>query len=110
MRGGATSAQTVAVLSTASFWIGFDDSTVEQVGTIAICNGGAPTYGAWWKMFTGPHSAGATMFAVSPGDVISGSVNYVGGSYVLHIGDATNGLSFTRTKKCTTYRPRNSAE
>jgi hypothetical protein len=88
----------------ASFWIGIDGDitpTVEQVGTIAICNGaGKPvSYRAWWEM-VGKPVGGQEPFAVSPGDNIQASVVYTGGAYVLAVKDLTNGQQFTTTQKC----------
>jgi hypothetical protein len=95
-----------------SIWVGIDAAqTVEQVGTIAVCNGpGKPvTYRAWWEMYATTGSRGQQPFAVSVGDTIEASVRYVpggpSGSYVLAVKDLTNGRQFTRTKTCGARAP-----
>jgi hypothetical protein len=80
--------------------------SVEQVGTIAQCNGAGKqiTYRAWWEMISPSRSkSGGELFEVAPGDTIQASVEYTGGasdSYVLTVKDATNGQHFTTTRNC----------
>jgi hypothetical protein len=91
-------------LSAVVFWVGldgFNDQTVEQAGTAAICGGGNPiTYLTWWEMFPSNNIqfVGAT---VQPGDQISASVIKRGGKYTLAVTDATtSGNSFSTTQHC----------
>jgi hypothetical protein len=87
-----------------AFWVGldgFNNETVEQLGTLAYCFEGVPTYFTWWEMFPGASvTVGST---VRPGDLISASVQRSGTSYTLTLTDATTpGNSFSTTASCTT--------
>lgn len=58
-------------------WVGTDgynDSTVEQVGTTAACVNGKPTYSAWWEMF--PYVP-VSLGSVHAGDYVEGEINVV---------------------------------
>ena len=86
------------------FWVGldgFNNSTVEQDGTAAICGGGNPiTYLTWWEMFPANNIQfiGAT---VKPGDAIAASVVRSGTKYTLKVTDSTTkGNSFTASATC----------
>jgi hypothetical protein len=66
-----------------SVWVGIDgysNSTVEQIGTEEDFVNGKPVYYAWWEMYS---SGGRqpeqpiTSMTVHPGDLISGSVQYI---------------------------------
>jgi Peptidase A4 family len=61
--------------SYAAFWDGLDgysDSTVEQTGTLAECDGTTAEYYGWYEMYPGPmYTFGGT---VSPGDVLAATV------------------------------------
>lgn len=63
-----------------AFWIGIDgytSSTVEQIGTAHDFVSGAAQHYAWFEMYPGgSYSIGG--FPLSPGDVISASVQYSG--------------------------------
>jgi hypothetical protein len=87
-----------------AFWVGldgFDNETVEQLGTLAYCFEGVPTYFTWWEMF--PGAAVTVGSTVRPGDLISASVQRSGTSYTLTLVDATTpGNSFSTTASCTT--------
>ena len=85
-----------------SFWVGLDNSTVEQAGTVAVCGDAAAPlyYKAFWEMYAGADSDGGEPFTVSPGDVIEALVGYTNGSYVLQLNDLTNGRSFSTIKAC----------
>jgi hypothetical protein len=86
-----------------SNWVGldgFNDDTVEQDGTAAYCKG--PThltavYYAWIEMFPAPT---VETFKVRPGDVVSASVNYTGGKFVLTITDVTRERTKTVSSTC----------
>jgi hypothetical protein len=86
------------------FWVGidgFNNSTVEQDGTAAICGGGNPiTYLTWWETFPANsiQFVGAT---VKPGDNIAASVVRKGTKYTFKVTDSTTaGNSFTATATC----------
>jgi hypothetical protein len=95
----------------ASFWVGLDgytSMTVEQTGTQLHCYGGRAHYSAWWEMFPADPHYFAT--AVKPGDKLSASVTYAGGSsYTLRISDRTQGWSHALTKSIASAK-RSSAE
>jgi hypothetical protein len=87
-----------------AFWVGldgFNDETVEQLGTLAYCFEGLPYYFSWWEMFPGASvTVGST---VQPGDLISASVKRSGTSYTLTLIDFTTpGNSFSTVQSCTT--------
>jgi hypothetical protein len=86
----------------AIFWVGLDgdtDSTVEQDGTMAVCNLGTPSYYTWWEMY--PTSQIKVVGEINAGDSISASVTYVAGKYNLAVTDtSTPSASFEKTKKC----------
>lgn len=96
-----------------SFWVGLDDSTIEQAGTIAECSPGKPVvYRAWWEMYQGKHSPGREPFEVSPGDEIAASVQFAHGVFTLSVADLTNGRSFSKAETCGSAKicKRNQAE
>lgn len=98
-----------------SIWVGLDGDgspTVEQVGTVATCNGlDMPVvHRAFWEMYVGANSPGQQPFTVSPGDFITASVRYLGNAYALEVMDMTNGRHFTTTKSCTAVCQRTTAE
>jgi hypothetical protein len=86
----------------AVFWIGFDgfnNPTVEQVGTSARCVNGVPKYKSWWEMF--PTNAITPVFDIRPGDSISATVSFKPtGKFVLKLNDITTGQSFKQTPRC----------
>jgi Peptidase A4 family len=87
-----------------AYWVGldgFDNATVEQLGTLAYCFEGLPYYFSWWEMFPGASvTVGST---VQPGDLISASVNRSGTNYTLTLNDFTTpGNSFSTVQSCTT--------
>ena len=87
-----------------AYWVGldgFDNATVEQLGTLAYCFEGLPYYFSWWEMFPGNSvTVGST---VRPGDLISASVQRSGTNYTLTLTDATTqGNSFSTVQSCTT--------
>ncbi len=87
-----------------AFWVGldgFDNETVEQLGTLDWCFEGVPYYYSWWEMFPGASvTVGST---VRPGDLISASVQRSGTNYTLTLADFTTpGNSFSTVQSCTT--------
>jgi hypothetical protein len=95
---------TSGALKAVVFWVGidgFNNQTVEQDGTAAICGQGTPlTYLTWWEMFptNNIQFVGAT---VKPGDNIAASVVRSGTKYTLKVTDSTtSGNSFTAHASC----------
>src|SRR5262249_13878537 len=71
--------------SSSAFWVGLggyytSSQSLEQIGTSADCSAttGKPTYYAWYELVPDA-SVTITSFPVSPGDVITTSVNIVNG-------------------------------
>ena len=63
--------------SYSAFWVGIDgwsDGTVEQTGTDSDCQGGLPTYYAWFEFYPA-EAALVSGVTVGAGDVISASVS-----------------------------------
>jgi Peptidase A4 family len=92
-------------------WVGLDgwtDGTVEQDGVGSFCVSGTPTYFAWYEMYP----AGVTEeFAVNPGDSITSSVTFNGGtSYTMNLTDLTSGQTFSVPTTCTASCANSSAE
>jgi hypothetical protein len=85
-----------------SNWVGldgWDDSTVEQDGTLSWCYQDVPTYFTWYEMYpAGTIEVGTSL---KPGDKISASVSRVGTSYTLALTDATTPAnSFSEAATC----------
>src|SRR5262249_47184520 len=84
-----------------SYWVGLDgynNSTVEQIGTEADCSNGAPRYYAWYEMY--PRPSYFASVTVTPSHVYRASVTASGrGNYALTLTDVTVGKSFTTTQK-----------
>jgi hypothetical protein len=84
-----------------AFWVGLDGdttNTVEQTGTEADCLSSKPVYYAWYEMY--PKNSFNYSNLVLPGDSMSASVTYAGGSmFVLTIRDATQKWSQTTTQR-----------
>lgn len=97
--------------SWSSPWVGIDgdnSSTVEQTGTDTDCSSGTPSYYAWWEMY--PKSTVVIGDSISPGDSMTGTVDYTGGgNFVLTLTDNTAGWTFTTTQN-STKAPRTSVE
>jgi hypothetical protein len=95
-----------------SFWVGIDgysSSTVEQTGTDSDCSSGTAHYYAWYEFYPAA-SAQISGFAVSPGDIITASVTYNGGSsFTTSIKDVTKGETFS-TSGSVSNAARSSAE
>lgn len=82
-----------------SHWVGIDgysSSTVEQTGTDSDCQGGAPTYYAWFEFY--PQPSFRISMAIHPGDVMSAQVSRSGSHFKVTITDTTTGASFSKTK------------
>ena len=83
-----------------SFWVGLDGDgtqTVEQTGTEADCNNGAPTYQGWFEMF--PNAPVFYNNGVAPGDAMSASVVANGGGvFTLTLADQTQGWTQTTSQ------------
>lgn len=79
----------------AAFWVGldgFNSSSVEQDGTLIQCVGTTPEYRAWYEMF--PASPVYFNVTLKPGDHMTGSVTFTGGStFNLKLSDSTQGWS-----------------
>jgi hypothetical protein len=81
----------------ASFWVGidgWDNATVEQTGTESQCNGKEPVYYAWYE-FAPLAGITITSIRVSPGDNMSGEVDYNGSEFVVTMADLTTGASYS---------------
>ena len=94
-----------------ALWVGidgFNDSTVEQLGTEQDVINGVPTYSAWWEMYPNGSNditlSSGKPFQVAPGDAITASVTYQpatkrsGADFLLTISDTTEKESFTTTQ------------
>lgn len=84
-------------------WVGLDglgNSTVEQDGLLAACNGAVPEYAVWYEMF--PQPPVYQNVAVAPGDSLVASVFYNAktNAFTLSVADTTNGQHFSVTKPC----------
>jgi hypothetical protein len=109
----------------AAFWVGLDgysSNTVEQTGTDSDCDGGTPSYYAWYELYPNPGFE-VPNIDVTAGDVMSASVVYNGNEFTITITDETKGQSFTKSSgvrgaerssaewiteaPCCTVRPRN---
>jgi peptidase A4-like protein len=82
-------------------WAGLDglnDNTSEQVGVVASCNGGTPSYAAFYDMVPEP---GVAFDGVNPGDAVKVSVTFTGSGYNLVLTDiTTGGVVVNTTQSC----------
>ena len=96
----------------AVFWVGIDgynDNTVEQDGTLAICSGSTVTYMDWWEMY--PANDIQFVNTISAGDQVTSTVVFSGGQYKLTVTDSTNpSASFAVTQTCQASCSNSSAE
>lgn len=94
-----------------SYWVGLDgynNSTVEQLGTESDCSSGQPSYYAWFEMY--PKRGYYINMTIHAGDQISASVTYSGQNrYALSLTNVTTNKSFSTTQKTASGR-RASAE
>jgi hypothetical protein len=92
---------TVTPTAYSAFWVGLDGdttNTVEQTGTEADCSSGRASYYAWYEMY--PKYPVNYSNPVLPGDRLSASVSYAGGSsFVLTLHDATQKWTQTTTQR-----------
>ncbi len=100
--------------SYAVFWVGLDgyaDTTVEQIGTLAVCTGTVASYYAWYEFVPNEDIQLISSVTVSPGDKISASVTFDGsGEFTLKIKDVTTGKPYSKKGKVTGGAKRASAE
>ncbi len=85
-----------------SEWVGldgFNNSTVEQDGTLEWCFHSKAMYFTWYEMYpAGTIVVGTTL---QPNDLIKASVSVTGTTYTLALTDVTNGAnSFSTTAAC----------
>lgn len=79
----------------AEIWVGIDgylDSTVEQIGVTATCNGVNPSYSAWYELF--PAAAVPIDMTINPDDLMGASVSYSGGNFTLGLHNHNTGAEF----------------
>jgi len=85
-----------------SDWVGldgFNNKSVEQLGTLAQCFQGKPVYVTWFEMF--PAGLSVVSTTLQAGDKIAASVTRSGTSYTLKLTDSTHTAnSFTKTATC----------
>jgi hypothetical protein len=94
----------------ASFWVGldgFNSNSVEQTGTLAVCNGGTATYSAWVEFF--PAAPRYFNAIVKAGDVFHASVTESGGVFTTKLNNATRHWTGI-AHKTVASAPRSSAE
>ena len=85
----------------AAFWVGIDgysSATVEQTGTIAICEGTRAIYYAWYEFYPAG-SVEITSVPISPGNKISAEVSYNGTEFTTTITNETTGASFSKSAR-----------
>jgi hypothetical protein len=92
--------------ASSAFWVGLGgyyttSETLEQIGTSSDCDPktGLPTYYAWYELVP-DDSVNITKFKVSPGDLVTTSVNVLpdGSSVMLQVKNRTTHQTFTTTK------------
>ncbi|HEV2316120.1 MAG TPA: G1 family glutamic endopeptidase [Thermoplasmata archaeon] len=88
-----------------SFWVGidgFNSRSVEQTGTDSDCQGGSPTYYAWYEFYPKP-SVGISL-SISPGDTMFAEVKHTSSGFTATIKDVTTGKSFTKSVRVSAAR------
>jgi hypothetical protein len=118
------------VSSTSSYsasWVGLDgynDQTVEQIGTEANCINGKAQYYTWYEMYPQNPYEVTTRLTVAPGNTVSASVTYTqpvtnsrdrfrrptSGTFTLSLSDITTGGSYSTTQTANQGVNRSSAE
>jgi peptidase A4-like protein len=117
--------------SYSAYWVGldgFNDQTVEQIGTEANCIRNSASYVAWYEMYPSNPYEVSVGLTVGPGDQIAASVNYTpststttivrgrarevttSASYRLTLTDSTTGKSFITSISPRQSYSRSSAE
>jgi len=94
-----------------SFWVGIDgysSGTVEQTGTDSDCQGGVPTYYAWYEFYPHPSFIFSSL-TIHPGDRISAEAHFSGRTFTVTITDTTTGQSASKSAKVNSAQ-RSSAE
>ena len=82
--------------SYSSVWVGldgYDNGTVEQVGTQQNCTNGEPTYRSFYEMY--PESIVPQRMNVKPGDVVQGEVTYSRGTFTMTLKNTTTDQRFS---------------
>jgi Peptidase A4 family len=110
-------------LSYAAFWDGLDgynNSTVEQIGTTIECYNGHPQQFSWYDLYPQEPYEVSTNLIIHSGDVISASVTYElplfglglfgSGTYQLELTDETTNQTFSTTADATSSEERSTAE
>jgi Peptidase A4 family len=99
---GTWTQPTLTCTSTAaysSFWVGLGGASggsgLEQIGTSADCQTGAPAYSSWWEIL--PATSTPIPFTPAPGDSIAGEVSVAGTSVTMTLTDTTSGATFSKT-------------
>ena len=95
---------TVTPTGYSATWVGIDgysSSSVEQLGTEQDCQGGVPSYSAWWEMY--PGASNVISRTVRAGDSMTATVTYTGTqrsryTFVLQMRDATQGWTYSTTQ------------
>jgi len=85
----------------AAFWVGIDgysSATVEQTGTIAICQGTRAIYYAWYEFYPAG-SVEITSVPIAPGNKISAEVSYNGTEFTTTLTNETTGLSSSHSAR-----------
>jgi hypothetical protein len=119
---------TAGSTSYSAYWTGLDgynDQTVEQIGTEANCIRGQAQYYSWYEMYPQNPSEILARLTVAQGNAVSATVTYnppssnpynryrgyVGaGSYTLSLTDTTTGASYSTTQITNRAANRSSAE
>lgn len=100
-RWEVTPVNATAVNAWSASWVGIDgyaSGTVEQIGTESDWINGRPVYSAWYEMY--PKRSMRIPMTISPGDVMSASVQYNGKSgFTLTLINTTTGARFSITQK-----------
>jgi hypothetical protein len=89
-----------------SFWIGIDGysaSSVEQIGTDSDCQGGSPTYYAWFEFYPNPSHYISTL-TIHPGNIVSAEVHFTGSKFTVTLKDLNTSKSFTKSASVTASR------
>jgi hypothetical protein len=86
------------------FWVGFDNSTVEQSGTGGVCggvSGETPAYYAWWEMYP-TNSIEVFPITIKPGNKITDTVTFnpATSHYVLAVSDLSNHQQASQAAVC----------
>lgn len=89
-----------------AIWIGIDgynNNTVEQIGTGQDCRNGTPNYYVWYEMY--PRGMVRTNLLVLPGNTVTANVQYTGNfNFQLKLTNQTTGNSYTTTQRLAARR------